>query len=64
MENKKKNNVDVLINENRKLKSVLCYIYSVVQSVKSNNPNNAMMGLDIIDEEIDKYYEVINEISV
>tara|TARA_R100001530_G_C4276813_1_gene144545 strand:- start:338 stop:505 length:168 start_codon:yes stop_codon:yes gene_type:complete len=42
-----------------KLKSLLSYIYSVVQSVKSNNPNNAMMGLDIIDDKIDRDYNVV-----
>ena len=52
-------NIDDLINENMKLKSLLSYIYSVVQSVKSNNPNNAMMGLDIIDDKIDMDYNVV-----
>jgi hypothetical protein len=52
-------NIDDLINENMKLKSLLSYIYSVVQSVKSNNPNNAMMGLDIIDDKIDRDYNVV-----
>jgi|TARA_R100000656_G_C3920491_1_gene122745 hypothetical protein len=52
-------NIDELINENMKLKSLLSYIYSVVQSVKSNNPNNAMMGLDIIDDKIDRDYNVV-----
>jgi hypothetical protein len=53
--------IDGLINENRKLKSLLIYIYSVVQSVKSNNPSNAMMGLDIIDDKMDKDYDIIND---
>jgi hypothetical protein len=39
----------------------LIYIYSVVQSVKSNNPSNAMMGLDIIDDKMDKDYDIIND---
>jgi len=54
--------IDGLINENRKLKSLLIYIYSVVQSVKSNNPNNAIMGLDIIDDKMDKDYDIINDL--
>ncbi|MDP7581213.1 MAG: hypothetical protein QGG95_07475 [Nitrospinota bacterium] len=56
-------NIDDLINENMKLKSLLSYVYSVVQSVKSNNPNNAMMGLDIIDNKMDKDYDVINDLT-
>ena len=54
--------IDGLINENRKLKSLLIYIYSVVQSVKSNNPKNAIMGLDIIDDRMDKDYDIINDL--
>lgn len=56
---KRKAKIDDLINENKKLKSVLCYIYSVVQSVKSNNPDNAMMGLDIIDEKIESDHQEV-----
>lgn len=66
MSKKKKVQIDNLINQNKEMKSLLWSIYSVVQSVKSNNPNNcladrAMKGLDIIDEKIDKHYDVIND---
>jgi len=60
MSKKKKVQIDNLINQNKEMKSLLWFIYSVVQSVKSNNPNNAMMGLDIIDEKIDKCYDILD----
>jgi len=56
--NKKEKTIDSLINENRKMGALLCYVYAVVQAM--GDRDDAKRGIDMIDQAIETDFNAVD----